>query len=116
MICFFIYGHVNNGHIVKKIVIFLFLIVFLCIKNVRPFNYMSNDSYNLHTLTFENLSTNNISLYFSNINIIKIYPYVNPIYSDKIGELFYEVRGYNLSDEINNFKEKYLNLIKKIVI
>lgn len=74
---------------------------------------MSNDFYNLHTLTFENLSTNNISLYFSNINIVKIYPYVNPIYSDKIGELFYEVRGYNLSDEINNFKEKYLNLIKK---
>ena len=74
---------------------------------------MSNDSYNLHTLTFENLSTNNIFLYFSNINIVKIYPYVNPIYSDKIGELFYEVRGYNLSDEINNFKEKYLNLIKK---
>ena len=74
---------------------------------------MSNDSYNLHTLTFENLSTNNFLDYFSNIDVIRIYPYINPIYKNNIGDIFYEVRGYDLSDEINKFEKSYLNLIKK---
>ena len=73
---------------------------------------MSNDSYDLHTLSFDNLSTNNFLNYFSDINVIKLYPYVNPIYKESIGDLVYEVRG-NLSDEISNFKEQYLNIIKK---
>lgn len=73
---------------------------------------MSNDSYDLHTLSFDNLSTNNFLNYFSDINVIKLYPYVNPIYKESIGYLVYEVRG-NLCDEISNFKEQYLNLIKK---
>lgn len=86
-----------------------FLLLFSCVKS----NFFLNDSYGIHTLVFENLSTNNIFDYFSNINIIKIYPSVNPIYKDKIGDLSYEVRGYDLHNEINNFKYNYLDIIKK---
>jgi len=90
-----------------------FFLLFLVFIGVKSHSYLlSEDSYDLHTLSFDNLSTNNFLNYFSDINVIKLYPYVNPIYKESIGDLVYEVRG-NLSDEISNFKEQYLNIIKK---
>lgn len=90
-----------------------FFLLFLVFIGVKSHSYLlSEDSYDLHTLSFDNLSTNNFLNYFSDINVIKLYPYVNPIYKESIGDLVYEVRG-NLYDEISNFKEQYLNIIKK---
>ena len=66
----------------------------------------------MYTLKFENLSTENFLDFFSDLRVINIYPYVNPIYRKSVGELSYHIDG-NLVDGINDFKDKYLNIIKK---
>ena len=113
MICFFLFVHYINGDFMKKFSILFFSFFLLLFKCVESNSFFDNESYDMYTLVFENLSTNNIFNYFSNINIVKIYPFVNPIYEDKIGDLSDEFRGYKLSDEINSFKDNYLNNIKK---
>lgn len=111
MFCFFFFVHYNNGDFMRRILFFFLLFLFFI--GVKANSYLLNeDSYDLHTLSFDNLSTNNFLDYFSDISVIRLYPYVNPIYRESIGDLVYEVRG-NLSDEINKFKEQYLNIIKK---
>lgn len=111
MICFFLFVHYINGDIVRKIFIlfFSFLFYFFGVKC----SVLSDDSYNIHTLYFYNLSTNNVLDFFSDINIVRIYPSINPIYKDRLGNYFYEVRGFDLKSEIKNFSEVYLNMIKK---
>ena len=98
----------------KKIYTVILLLTIICIPNLKSNNnYIKEDCYEMHKLGFNNLTTNNIQNYFSKIQIKKIYPYINPIYKNKIGELSYEITGNNLKNEIDKIKDKYLNTIKK---
>ena len=100
----------------KKIFLVIIIIFLMSIFNVRStsYDYLINDaSYGLYSLYVDGLNTNNFLSFFSDVNIIKIYPYINPIYKDRIGDFFYKVDGSDLNYEINTFKENYLSLIKK---
>lgn len=100
----------------KKIFLVIIIIFLISITNVKSnfYDYLiSDDSYGLYSLYVEGLNTNNFLSYFSDINVIRIYPYINPIYRDRIGEVSYEFDSSNISYEIEIFKNKYLSLIKK---
>lgn len=100
----------------KKIFLVIIIIFLISITNVKSnfYDYLiSDDSYGLYSLYVEGLNTNNFLSYFSDINVIRIYPYINPIYRDRIGEVSYEFDSFNISYEIEIFKNKYLSLIKK---
>ena len=112
---FFIYGYVNTGDIVKR-GIFLFFLLFLCFISSKTADYsylINDDSYKVYTLSIDNLNTKNFSDYFSDINIIGIYPSINPVYKKGIGDLYYKFSGANNSFEIDSFVEKYLSFVKK---
>lgn len=90
---------------------FLVIFFFLFIISVKS-NRLSDDSYSLRTLTFSNLSTNNIYDFFSDIRIVRIYPYINPIYKDRVGELVYDV-DYSLYNSIERLKYDYFDIVKR---
>lgn len=96
---------------------FIFLLIFLFLIfgsfDTKSDYVVSDDSYNLHSLSFSNLSTNNFFNYFSNIDVVRIYPYINPIYDDMIGNIYYDFSYDDIVYNFNLFKEKYLSLIKK---
>ena len=105
--------HYNNGDYMRWIYI-LVIVMFLFLGYDTKSSYsVSDDSYNLHTLGIDNLSTNNFLNYFKDINVIRIYPYINPIYKDNLGDVSYRTNGVNLAYDIDNFRDEYLSLIKK---
>jgi len=93
----------------KKIIFLLFL--FFLIIFVEGRVSFDEEIYGFHTLEFSNLNTKNFNNYFSNIKVIRIYPYINPIYKNRVN-FFYDVHG-DLGYEINNFRDEYLGIIKK---
>lgn len=108
--------HVNSGDYMKKIFLVLFLIIFFGIRNVKSINYdylINDESYDLHTISIENLTTKNFIDFLSNINVVGLYPSINPIYKDKIGNLYYKFNSSNNRFEIDSFIQSYLSLIKK---
>ena len=104
----------------KIIVIFILLmIVFIINKSetiVSVFN--DNDIYDIYYLNFKdtNLNTNNFLDYFDNINIdvLKIEPYINPLYINKFTFDEYLFNYSGKSNNIKKFKEKYLEELKQI--
>jgi len=108
--------HYSNGGYMKKIFLVIIIIFLISVTNVRSNSYdylISDDSYGLYSLHVDGLNTNNFFSFFSDINVIRIYPYINPIYRDRIGNVSYKIDSFNLYYEINTFKNKYLSLIKK---
>ena len=99
----------------KKIVILvIILIVFLIFSkdqdNLVMVNKLDNIDDNMAVVYFyiPNLSTKNIINYFDdNSNIIGLYPYVNPIYKKKTGDMFYGFNNQSLKKNINNFIKIY---------
>lgn len=91
----------------------IILFLFICGYDTKSDSSINDDSYNLHSLSFSNLSTNNFFNYFSNIDVVRIYPYINPIYSDRIGDIYYDFSYGDIVYNFNLFKKKYLSLIKK---
>lgn len=108
--------HYSNGGYMKKIFLVIIIIFLISVTNVSSNSYdylISDDSYGLYSLYVDGLNTNNFFSFFSDINVIRIYPYINPIYKDRIGNVSYKIDSFNLYYEINTFKNKYLSLIKK---
>lgn len=101
----------------KKIFFFVFFICLFSIFKIESksnYNYLKNDeSYNIYSVSMDNLNTKNIVNYFNNIDVIEIYPLVNPIYKSRIGNVSYKLRGGILNNEISLFTNYYLSLIKK---
>jgi hypothetical protein len=91
----------------------IFFISISCIKSNNYSEFLDDDSYNLYSLFVEDLSTNNFLDYFSNLNVMSIYPYINPIYQKNVGEFYYKIKSAYLSYEIDSFRSEFLNLIKK---
>ena len=114
-------NNTNNGEIMKKIVIILVLLCILFIINkketiISVFN--SDDQYDIYYLDFRdsNLNTDNFLDYFDNINIdvLKIEPYINPLYKDKFNLDEYLFNYSGKGNNIKKFKDKYLEELKQI--
>ena len=107
-------GHYNNGDYMR---LFFLLVIVMCIffysYDTKSQYVINDDSYDLHTLAFDNLTSNNFLNYFHDIDVIRIYPYINPIYRDNLGDISYKVSGMNLRYAVLNFRNEYLSLIKK---
>lgn len=100
----------------KKILLLIFLFFLLSVSVNSSDNYgyfLSDDSYNLYSVSIDNLNTKNFLSYFDGINVIRLYPKVNPIYKNIMRDISYKFSGDNISHEINSFNNYYLSLIKK---
>lgn len=101
----------------KKILLLIFLCFLLCIVSVSSsdkYSYLlSDDSYNLYFVSIENLNTKNFLSYFDGISVVRLYPSVNPIYKNMLGDISYKFFSNNISHEINSFSNYYLSMIKK---
>lgn len=74
----------------------------------------NNDSYQLYYLSFEHLTTKNFNKYFDdNFKIIGIYPYINPIYINKINDhlKYYPFKSNSNSKNLTDFTNNYLEHI-----
>ena len=98
-----------RGIYILIIIMFLFFYSY----DTKSDYVVDNDSYTLHSLVFANLSTGNFLNYFSDIDVIRIYPYINPIYKNSLGDVSYEIDGLDLETNIERFRRNYLSLIKK---
>lgn len=58
-------------------------------------------------IEIENLNTSNFKDFFSDMKVLLIYAYVNPVYADKFSMIY-------MYDNIDNFKKYYLNKLKRL--
>lgn len=101
----------------KKIFIILIICILLSTITTKSYNIYhipKNDNlYNIYTVSINNLNTKNFKKYFNKTKINKIYPKINPIYKNIIGNVSYKFKTNNINEEIDTFKKSYLKLIKK---
>lgn len=112
----------NIGDIMKKVLMIFTIVLIILISFFKKeevltvFNYSSE--YEIYYLDFRctDLNTNNFMNYFSDIDIdiIKIKPYINPLYKAnfKNKEYIFDYKS-NISN-LNSFKDKYLEELKSI--
>lgn len=90
-----------------KNLLLILLLIWLLYPSENTQTVFYEEDYNIYEIYFEKgeLSTNNILNRFENIQILTIYPYINPIYSDKI-----ELKSYSFQNDFNidKFKNKYI--------
>ena len=111
----------------KKIILFVFFLLFINNPSMPVFNEIKLES-NTYILEFpnQNISTNNFDLYFNDINVIWIEPYINDLYKIKKRYQFKDIQTFK-NDVINeliksNYKNESINLnisgiiIKKIKV
>lgn len=101
----------------KKILLIITICILLSIVSVKSYNrykeLQNDNSYNIYTVSIDNLNTENFTNYFKNIEVVKIYPQVNPVYKNILGNISYKFSSNNIQNEINSFKKYYLSAIKK---
>lgn len=75
--------------------------------NAIPTMYVSsNDNeYKIYIIELEDINTNNFEKIFDGLNILALYPEINPIYKDRL------ITSYMYRD-IYTFKENYLEELK----
>lgn len=101
---------------IKRVLILLFLVIVLTLisygkeKTETVVNVNINNLYQLD-ISHLNITTKNISKYFASDEIVKIYPYVNPIYINVVGKMEYEIDG-SLDQSIERFKNNYLKKLR----
>lgn len=111
----------------KKFILFVFFLLFINNPSMPVFNEIKLES-NTYILEFpnQNISTNNFDLYFNDINVIWIEPYINDLYKIKKIYQFKDIQTFK-NDVINeliksNYKNESINLnisgiiIKKIKV
>ncbi len=95
-------------------IFFLFICLILIIKLDNSSNdgipvMSSNDDneYKIFDIYTNNLTTKNFDKYFSNTdNIVAVYPKVNALYKDKLGNIFFNCeKGFNIQDFISYYKK-----------
>ena len=108
----------------KKITLCLSLITLLTLLSISRektelvYNEITNDSeYRQIYLFFENniLNTNNFEEYLKDVEIMKVYPYINPIYSGKIKANYsYSFTHNNHTYDLERFKNNYIETLRNI--
>lgn len=107
----------------KKVILFIVLVALLIISDIKKettklvYNEIEDNSYRPIYLLFENktLNTNNFLEYFNQIDVIKIYPYINPIYAGKIKANYNYSFTYNdYKYDLEKFKNNYIEILRNI--
>lgn len=101
----------------KKILLIILLILILVMSNKEDTIVVSNEVDNDEMITvlvyIPGLTTNNFNNYFDDtVEIIGIYPKVNVLYKEKIGDMFYQFNMSNVKKDINNFTKKYKKVLQ----
>ena len=111
----------------KKFILFVFFLLFINNTSMPVFNEIKLES-NTYILEFpnQNISTNNFNLYFNDINVVWVEPYINDLYKIKKRYKFKDVQTFKndvISELINkNYKNESINfnisgiIIKKIKV
>jgi len=106
----------------KKAIIFLgVLLVLSLIINKKEDTSLVNltldnieEGSQIFYLIIPNLTTRNIDNYFNDqSDIIGIYPYVNPLYKKRIGNMFFSFDSKSLNNNITRFISYYKNILRK---
>ena len=108
----------------KRIMLLCSLVILMIILSVSKtkteivYKEITNDNeYKEIYLFFENdiLNTNNFEEYLKRVKIIKIYPYINPIYENKIKPNYsYSFNYKNHSYNLEKFKNDYIKKLTTI--
>ena len=107
----------------KKFILFLSLVILLIIVNNSKekteivYNEIDDNLYRPIYLLFENktLNTNNFLDYFDEFEVLKIYPYINPVYAGKIKANYNYSFSYNdYKYDLEKFKNNYIETLRNI--
>ena len=107
----------------KRFALFLSLLILLIISNMKKektelvYNETDDKLYRPIYLLFENktLNTNNFLDYFNQIEVLKIYPYINPVYAGKIKANYNYSFSYNdYRYDLEKFKNSYIETLRNI--
>lgn len=107
----------------KKFILFLSLVILLIILNTSKekteivYNEIDDNLYRPIYLLFENktLNTNNFLDYFDEFEVLKIYPYINPVYAGKIKANYNYSFSYNdYKYDLEKFKNNYIETLRNI--
>lgn len=77
----------------------------------------TNNEYKQIYLVFENnsLNTNNFEEYLKYFKVLKIYPYINPIYANRIKANYsYTFNYQNHTYDLNEFKQKHIKNLRNL--
>ena len=108
----------------KKITLFFSLTIILAILSISKektelvYNEIINDSeYRQIYLVFENniLNTNNFEDYLKDIEVLKVYPYINPVYAGRIKANYnYLFTHNNHQYDLEKFKNNYIEKLRSV--
>ncbi len=95
------------------VVVITFILIFIIINKKEEKTVLVNTfldetdtvDYKQIFVEIDGLNTNNFKDYFSNIEVLLIYPYINPVYEDKISMVY-------VYKNIDKFKEYYINRLE----
>lgn len=100
--------------VVAVIVVMAFVLIYLTerqkkeeVQVVASFNETDTNSYDQILTQIDNLNTDNFKDYFSNMKVLLIYPYINPVYEDKISMVY-------VYKSIDKLKEYYIDKLKNL--
>lgn len=79
--------------------------------------FLEDDSfYSIYELNFDNktLSTKNLLIYFSDMTIVSITPYINDIYANKINFKVYSFEPFSIKTNIDHFSLKFIKMLEEL--
>lgn len=117
MFSFYLNGYDKNGDVMKKLFLFFLFIIsfsFINISSDNKYIYLRNDdSFNIYSISIDNLNTKNINKYLSDFKVLKVNVDVNPLYKNILGDVSFNLQSDDLVSEMEILKSNYLSLIKK---
>ena len=117
MFSFYLNGYDKNGDVMKKLFLFFLFIIsfsFINISSDNKYFYLRNDdSFNIYSISIDNLNTKNINKYLSDFKVLKVNVDVNPLYKNILGDVSFNLQSDDLVSEMEILKSNYLSLIKK---
>jgi len=101
--------------------VFVVLLVSILIVNKKDNTILVNNTLDniengsqIFYLNIPNLTTKNIFNYFNDENIILgIYPYVNPLYKKRVGNMFFNFDSKSLNSNVTRFISHYKTVLRK---
>lgn len=97
----------------KKILLLILVCLLFGIISVSSNDFVHDDSYNIYSVSIDNLNTKNFFSYFEGICVVRVFPKINPIYKNILGNLSYKFSSSDINSEISLFNKYYLSIIKK---
>lgn len=103
----------------KKYFVLMVILVLLVMCNNNSeqiqmvFDYNEKDMVTANIL-IPNLNTENFDSYFDDyVEVIGVYPKINLIYKNKVGNIFYTFNQNNIKSDLLSFTKYYKNILKK---